>query len=139
MKEDKDRTPIAKVLTTKCTKCKMELNHTVVTHNGDGIVEKVKCNTCGSEHKYRSDKKKAAKKGVTKKPRQKKVDPKKDFELLSQKYKDKKSMPYSMSGTFEKDDVIDHNTFGRGYVIDILSQKMEVVFSDRSRILVFNR
>ena len=74
-----------------------------------------------------------------KKPRKKKVDPKKDFELLSQKHKDKKTMPYSMSGTFKKDDVIDHHTFGRGFVIDILSQKMEVVFSDRPRILVFNR
>lgn len=139
MEEDKDKTPIAKILITKCTKCKMELNHTVMTHNSDGIVEKVKCDTCGSEHKYRPDKKKATKKSAVKKPRKKKVDPKKDFELLSQKYKDKKTMPYSMSGTFEKDDVIDHHTFGRGIVIDILSQKMEVVFSDRPRILVFNR
>ena len=66
--KDKDRTPVAQILETKCTKCKLLLTHTVVLHNSKGIVERVQCRTCGSEHKYHPEKKKAAKKPA-KKPR----------------------------------------------------------------------
>ncbi|MBW2561292.1 MAG: hypothetical protein JRE40_10625, partial [Deltaproteobacteria bacterium] len=57
---DKDRTPVAQNIATRCTKCKMELNHTVISHTMEGIVARVKCRTCGSEHKYHPEKKKAA-------------------------------------------------------------------------------
>jgi hypothetical protein len=43
MTKDKDRTPVAQNVITKCTKCDMELNHVVVANNAAGIVEKVKC------------------------------------------------------------------------------------------------
>ena len=32
MIQDKDRTPVAKNIATRCTRCKMELNHTVIAH-----------------------------------------------------------------------------------------------------------
>ena len=67
MIKDKDRTPVARDLVTRCTRCKLELSHVVIFHNQEGIVEKVKCKTCGSEHKYRPDKKKAPSKAVKKK------------------------------------------------------------------------
>ena len=62
MTKTKDRTPVAQNIITMCTKCEMELNHVVVAHNAEGIVEKVKCHTCGSEHKYHPDKKRTTKK-----------------------------------------------------------------------------
>lgn len=68
-----------------------------------------------------------------------KKDPAKDFELLAEKFKGKKPAQYSMSGSFKVDDVIDHNTFGKGIVIKTSYQKMEVVFSDSLRILVCDR
>ena len=58
MINDKDRTPVAQNMMTTCTRCKMELKHVVVFHGMDGIVKKVKCLTCGSEHKYPPDRKK---------------------------------------------------------------------------------
>ncbi|OQY49413.1 MAG: hypothetical protein B6240_03415, partial [Desulfobacteraceae bacterium 4572_87] len=70
--KDKDRTPVAQILETQCTKCKLPLTHTVVLHNAEGIVARVQCRTCGSEHKYYPDKKKTAKKPA-KKPRAKKA------------------------------------------------------------------
>ncbi|OQY44964.1 MAG: hypothetical protein B6240_09475, partial [Desulfobacteraceae bacterium 4572_87] len=96
--KDKDRTPVAQILETQCTKCKLPLTHTVVLHNAEGIVERVQCRTCGSEHKYHPEKKKAAKKPV-KKPRAKKA--KKPtaadiFEQLAQKFQEKKPVPYTM-------------------------------------------
>jgi len=143
MTKDKDKTPVAQNVITMCTKCKMLLDHVVVSHNKEGTVEKVKCSTCGSEHKYRPEKKKTPKKTVKaakkKSTRAKKVDPKRDFETLAEKFKGKEPVRYSMSGSFKGDDVIDHKTFGMGIVISASYNKMEVVFSDRPRILVFNR
>ena len=142
MTNDKDQTPIAQDVITKCTKCKKETSHVVVVHNKDGIIEKVKCHVCGSEHKYRPDKKKAPKKAVKtarKSTRTKKVDFAKDFEKLVEKFKEKAPVPYSMSGSFNEDDVIDHKAFGMGFVVSVSTQKMEVAFSDKPRILVCNR
>ncbi len=57
MTKDKNRTPVAQDLVTRCTRCKLELSHVVVVHNLEGIVDRVKCKTCGSEHKFSPDKK----------------------------------------------------------------------------------
>lgn len=142
MIENKDKTPVGQIIITMCTKCKLELNHVVVFHNAEAIVERVKCNTCGSEHKYRPDKKESTEntgKKALKGRKKKKVDPAKDFEMLTEKSKDKESKQYIMSGSFDVDDVIEHETFGLGFVISASYLKMEVVFSDKSRLLACNR
>ena len=74
-----------------------------------------------------------------KRVRPKKKDPARDFKRLTEKFKEKKPMRYSMSGSFKADDVIAHDTFGIGFVISTSYKKMDVVFSDRLRILVCNR
>jgi hypothetical protein len=139
MTKDKDRTRVAQNVITMCTKCETELNHVVVAHDAAGIVERVKCHTCGSEHKYRPDKKRATKKTSKKSISTQEVDLTKTFEELVEKFKKKMPLPYSMSGSFKNDDVIDHKTFGMGIVISASHDKMEVAFSDEPRILVCNR
>jgi hypothetical protein len=139
MINDKDRTPVAQDVMTICTKCAMELQHVVIAHNMSGIVERVKCHTCGSEHKYRPEKKMAVKKAVKKSTGTRRVDPTKAYETLLEKFKEKDPLPYSMSGSFKDEDVIDHKTFGTGIVINASYYKMEVAFSDRTRLLVCNR
>jgi hypothetical protein len=139
MMKDKDTTPVAQNVITLCTKCEMELNHVVVAHNAKGKVERVKCLTCQTEHKYRSAKKRAPRKATTKGQVVRKVDFAKVFEELAEKFKDKKPLPYSMSGSFKKDDVIDHSTFGIGIVTNASHDKMEVAFADKPRFLVCNR
>jgi len=141
MIKDKDRTPVAQEMVTRCTKCKLELNHVVVVHNREGIVDRVQCKICGSEHKYRPDKKKAPVKTPKKKKPTvtKKEDFAKTFEKLVEKFKEKEPVNYSMSGSFETDDVIDHKTFGRGIVTSVSYRKMEVAFSEGPRILACDR
>ena len=142
MVADQDKTPVAETVVTKCSKCKMELNHVVIAHNKEGIVERVKCNTCGSEHKYRPEKKTAVKKKTTAKraPRKKKPDPAEIFGSLDEKFKDKNPVPYSMSGSFNEQDVIQHKTFGKGFVTSLpTSQQIEVAFIDGSRKLACKR
>ena len=143
MTQDKDRTPVAQDITTLCTKCKMELNHTVIAHTEDGIVARVQCRTCGSEHKYHPEKKKASRKAASatgKTPRQKaagrKTSTVPDLAKLLEKVKDKTTVPYSMSGTFRVNDVIDHATFGVGLVMKTSRQRINVLFSDALRTLV---
>ena len=138
--KDKDRTPVAQILETQCTKCKLPLTHVVVLHNSEGFVERVQCRTCGSEHKYHPDKK--AKKPVKKKrasAKSRKPDAAAIFEQLSAKFQDKKPVPYTMQGSYQTDDVIDHKTFGKGIITGVSYQKMEVAFSDASRLLVCDR
>ncbi len=71
--------------------------------------------------------------------RTKKIDTSRDFNTLAEKFKEKEPVSYNMSGSFKTDDMIKHKTFGLGIVINASHEKMEVVFSDRSRILVCNR
>ncbi|MCF8130283.1 MAG: hypothetical protein K9N10_17370 [Deltaproteobacteria bacterium] len=141
--KDKDRTPVAQILETQCTKCKLPLTHTVVLHNSEGIVERVQCRTCGSEHKYHPEKKKAVKKPAKKRTRAsaktRKLDPAAIFEKLAEKFEGKKPLPYTMEGSYQTDDVIDHKTFGKGIVTGVAYQKMEVAFADTSRLMVCDR
>jgi hypothetical protein len=135
MTQNINKTTLMENVAAICTKCKILLEHTILSRDAEGVIGKVKCLSCGSEHKYRQEKVKTPRKVL--KP--KKVDPAKDFNLLSETFKEKRRQRYSMSGTFKVGDVIDHNTFGMGFVISALNKQMEVVFSDHPRVLVFNR
>jgi hypothetical protein len=113
----------------------------VVVHNLEGIVHRVKCKTCGNEHKYHPDKRRAPAKTLkkTKRTVPKKEDFAKEFVKLAEKFKEKQSIAYSASGLFKTDDVIDHKTFGMGIVTNVSYQKMVVAFSEGPRILACNR
>ncbi len=76
---------------------------------------------------------------VTKAKSTKSVDPAKKFERLIKKFKEKKPLHYKMTGSFEKDDLIDHDTFGKGVVIDSAYKRIDVLFSDKQRTLVCDR
>ena len=67
------------------------------------------------------------------------VDPAKKLERLIEKFKEKTPLPYKMNGSFKKDDVIEHVTFGKGVVIDSDYKKIDVLFSDKLRTLVCDR
>ena len=116
--KDKDRTPVAQILVTQCTKCKLPLTHMVVLHNSEGIVERVQCRTCGSEHKYHPDKKKTARKPAKKNPgcfKEPKIRSRSPFfEELAGKLEDKKAVSYTMQGSYRPDDVIKPQNLRQG-------------------------
>lgn len=141
MIKDKNKTPVAKDVVTMCTRCKMELSHVVLSHNREGIINKVKCHTCGSEHKYRIEKPKKSRKTPKKadKSKRTKKRTKNNYDALIEKFHKKDPVPYSMSGSFQEDDVVDHKSFGIGVVTDVSTQNMEVIFPEGPRFLVCNR
>ena len=67
------------------------------------------------------------------------MDPAKKLEKLIEKFKEKTPLHYKMSGSFQKDDIIDHDTFGKGVVIDNDYKKIDVLFSDKLRTLACDR
>ena len=122
--------------TAYCTKCKLELNHTIVAMKGDKIA-RVNCLTCNSEHIYKKSPKKKA-------PGKKRTSPVKrgsssknpevrwEAALAETKGSD---IPYNMKRAFKVNDVILHKTFGRGVVLLVSDKRMNLIFKDKERLL----
>ena len=123
-----------------CTKCKMELEHTIVAMV-DNLPKKVKCNTCSSLHNFKN--KPAAKRragtgasGQKKKPRGKSY---KDSLALLTEADRSNSKAYSIKNTFKENDVIEHSKFGTGLVLStVKDNKIEVIFENGPKLLIHN-
>ena len=138
---DIDKTPVAGAIMTRCTKCKLELRHVVISHNKDGIVAKVKCNTCGNEHKYYPEKKRLAAKKKKEEAAKvaKQTREAKKYALLLEQNQGKKAKTYCMSENYNDNNVIDHKTFGKGIITKVNYQKMDVLFETGFRLLACNK
>ena len=131
---DIDRTPVAKDIITVCSRCNLELNHIVVRHNAKGIVDRVKCHTCGFEHKYKPVKKQTEAKPKRKSPVRRK-SAEKEYEALMEKYADQVPVPYTMQSSYSEGSFIDHKTFGKGFVTGLSFERIEVLFQDGVKTL----
>lgn len=138
------RGPMSKVggeVDSFCSKCELVLAHTVIAMVGTKPV-KVKCNTCQGEHRYRpapgapAGGGSVAARKAARPAREKKVEI--SFEELLAARK-KPAVPYSAKRTFTVDDVLDHPTFGRGFVTAVRSDKVEVTFRSDVKVLVHGR
>ena len=122
-----------------CSKCELTLAHTVIALMG-GKPARVKCNTCQGEHKFRAPAGTAtasvAKKKASRPPREKKVLV--SFEEMLAAHK-RPPVPYSHKRRFVVDDVVDHPTFGRGFVNAVRIDKIDVTFSAEPRVLIHGR
>jgi hypothetical protein len=124
-----------------CSKCELTLAHTVIAMVGQKPA-KVKCNTCHGEHRYRPPAGTAAaagsvaKKKASRPPREKKILITFEEMLAARK---RTPVPYSLKRRFVVDDVVDHPTFGRGFVSAVRIDKIDVTFSAEPRVLVHGR
>ena len=124
-----------------CSKCELVLAHTVIAMVGPKPV-KVKCNTCHGEHRYRpapgtvAEGGSVAQRKAARPAREKKVEISFD-ELLSARKRP--SVPYSPKRTFAVDDVVDHPTFGLGFVTAVRSDKVEITFRIDVKVLIHGR
>lgn len=134
-----------------CTKCKILLDHIILVEI-DRVVSRVKCKTCGSEHKYRSEKPSSKKSSSS--PDSLSVNKVKSGSSMPKKistaptqWENKKSelkpnhliKIYRTQDTFRLRDVIQHHAFGLGFVEQIISDtRMEVLFCDSIKRMVMN-
>jgi len=125
-------------IAARCTKCKVNTNHTIVAMVGEKVV-KVECNTCGSTHKYHGEKApKSSSRPVTTgskaKPRSTKSQ--RNWEEMSSNLRREDMVPYSMTTPMQEGMWIQHPSFGLGQVIGTSKpNKMEVRFADGVKLL----
>ncbi len=135
-----------------CGQCKLERAHNVVALV-DGKVAKVVCKMCGSKHKYKainpepnkSGPKSAAGRGIaTNKERAsgtrraasaKSKENQWEAAMTEKNYAN--SRTYSMDGSYDEGEVIEHNKFGHGIIMQVeKGGKMQVLFKDGPKRLI---
>ena len=124
-----------------CGKCEMILAHTVHAVVS-GTPVKVECNTCHGVHRYRSPPGGAAPgRSGPAKPRAVREKPVTiPFESLLAAKDQTTARRYLPKDTFAVDQVVDHPTFGRGFVSAVRDGgKIEVTFRSDVKILVHGR
>ncbi|MBE9535851.1 MAG: hypothetical protein IMF07_01620 [Proteobacteria bacterium] len=125
------------LVATSCTKCKLELEHTIMAMVGDKIV-RVKCRTCGSEHNYKDKtKKEAVRKRTT--ASAKRAVPVKNPERAWEEAMNKVTgadIPYDGTRSYKPGEVVAHPIFGSGVVLEASEKKVAVIFKDKARKLV---
>ncbi len=110
----------------RCTKCRKNNDHIIITM-GEETPEKVQCNICSRQHKFRPPtvpKKPAARAATSLKEAERK-----EWERLRPNMNDAKATVYSMTGSYKLNALINHPVFGLGLVQRVLgSKKVEVLF-----------
>jgi hypothetical protein len=121
-----------------CTKCEMTLAHTIIAMV-EGRPVKVECNTCRGVHRFRGDLPAAPKRagaGAPSRPARERPATISFDEVLRSKNM-AMSVRYSPKGTYQVDQVIEHPTFGLGWVSAIRdATKVEVTFRADVKVLV---
>jgi hypothetical protein len=126
-----------------CTKCELTLAHTV-----HAVVEsrpvKVECNTCHGVHRYRGAAgRPAARTGAAANGRPARARARAEavpFDALLAAKRVADARPYSAKRTYLVDEVVDHPTFGRGFVSAVRDGgKIEVTFRSDVKVLVHAR
>jgi hypothetical protein len=134
-----------------CTKCRMDLAHTIIAMDGTKPA-RVQCNTCNGQHNYRGKAEAAAK--APKAPKAAKTakagssrssDGKSKSERVRLSFEDQVASKrggarvYSTKSSFIVDELVNHPTFGVGYVEGVRLDKVDVVFKSGTKTLVHGR
>jgi hypothetical protein len=124
-----------------CTRCELTLAHTVHAVVAARPV-KVECNTCHGVHRYRDGGPRPAPAGggpgaARAQRARPDVVP---FDALLAARRVAEALPYSARRRYAVDDVLDHPTFGRGFVSSVRDGgKIEVTFRSDVKVLVHAR
>ena len=130
---------VGKDVLSYCSKCKLNLAHTIVSMKDDNNIAKVKCNTCKTIHAYKDPSKASAKKKVRRKSERSKAIPVADLWMEQLSQATEKSQVYKISEKFKVGDVIDHKKFGPGIVQEVVDDKINVIFRHEIKTLVHNK
>lgn len=128
-----------------CNRCELDLWHTVVA-KVDGLVKRVKCNTCKTEHAVRGETRAHKQPRGAKPPapavvRVQNRVPHKPWKELMEGRDVSGAVEYSVKATPGKNDVVKHPTFGLGVVTDLSDdrKKATVLFEAGEKVLAIGR
>ncbi len=121
-----------------CTKCRLNLGHIITVMTGENII-RVKCNTCGNEHRYRGmDTIGKLRAGGSSRPARKKATVAEKSQAVWETCIAEAKGPevaYDMTTSYSCGDIIVHTLFGRGVVRKTHFRKCDVLFKDKERLL----
>ncbi len=131
---------------TECNRCELKLWHTVIA-KADGLIRRVKCNTCKTEHSLRGEAKLPSHKRVAAKPALTKVVlvkervPHKPWEEMIAGRDLGSAVPYSVTVTLEKNGLVQHPSFGVGIVTELSDDRKRAIvrFEAGEKVLAANR
>lgn len=119
-----------------CTRCQLLLAHTVIAMVG-AVPIKVECNTCRNVHRFRGAS--TAAKRPSGSTRVARGGPTLSFEQMLAGHSGEPRR-YAPTGLFATGDVLDHATFGRGFVSGVKDPgKVEVTFRTGVKTLVHGK
>ena len=129
-----------------CNKCELDLWHTVIAKVG-GLIKRVKCNTCKTEHSVRGETrahKAPARSGKPPAPQVIRVQnrvPHKPWKELVADRDVAAAIEYSVKASVGKNDLLKHPTFGVGVVTDLSDdrKKATVIFEEGEKVLAVAR
>lgn len=133
---------------SRCTRCRVVTNHTIVAMVGDSVV-RVQCNTCNGAHNYHAPKpEKTERVARTKAPatpraakearsaRSKAAVLEQEQWLAASRDADPTAaVPYSMEASYKVNNWVNHPLFGFGLVISVVPNKVEILFQDGKKLL----
>jgi len=142
---------VGKNVDALCTRCGLVLAHIVLYEIG-GVIARVKCKTCGTEHKYRGAKTRDRKsapasdrmrrlgaKAAEEIQQAEVVETQRWLQRQSEIAKNTVIVPYRMTDRYQRGDIIEHPSFGVGFVEKILEdQRMDVLFKGSLKRMVMN-
>lgn len=116
-------------IVTYCGRCRQERTHQVVALNSGGQADRVVCRLCQSTHLYRENKSGA--KSASKKDSSTREPPGSSRPTTA-----KPLRPYSGKEVYAEGDMIHHQKFGQGRVVEARSGKIDVRFGSEVRTLL---
>jgi len=124
-----------------CPRCTMQSEHTIISIV-DNSPKRIKCNTCEEHHNWSakpSGKSHGQSKSTGRRERSKEALYKTYLTRLAES-DPAHSIKYTIKGNFEKDQIIEHITFGIGLVLSVIQKnKIEILFKDGPRLLIQNQ
>ncbi len=122
-----------------CTRCKLTLAHTILAMVGSKIA-RVRCNTCGGDHAFRSSPSGERSSGGTRAaPREREAKVVIGFEAQLASKDVGQAKDYSPKTAFALDEVVRHPSFGLGIVTAVRGDKVDVAFRAATKTLVHAR
>ena len=137
---DEDNFEVGAEIDAYCSRCKTDTPHTVLTKYEDEI-RSVQCTTCNATHAFRPPR------GEEEDDIPEPISVRRRQSLQKLPWRDAMagldvdaSRPYSPKENYTEGQVLEHPSFGLGYVSELMSDtKLEAIFQDGRRILVYNR
>ena len=132
--------PVAKSFFTLCKKCDVDRYHKVIAHT-TAKSAKIECEVCHSKSTYSLPKTGSTIKKVTsrKSPSTRRNSHADEYNTLMMNRGSEVGTPFNIKTKFVLDQKIEHPKFGAGFVKNVLSDRVDVMFQDELKTLMHNK